>query len=338
MKKFLHKDLFGLESGASFQGIEVAYHTLGQLLPDHSNVVWVCHALTANSDVLDWWEGLFGEGKQYDPNKHFIICANVLGSPYGSTNPSSINPKTERSFYSDFPLVTIRDIVKSLELLRVHLGIKKIGTLIGSSMGGFQAIEWAIARPDLIENLVLIATAARHSPWGIAYNEAQRMAIESDITWGVPSIDAAKKGLRAARAVALLSYRHYDAYGQTQKDEDERLQGFAASSYQRYQGQKLVNRFDAYSYYALTKTMDTHHVGRGRNSTERTLGLIKAKTLVIGIKSDQLFPPVEQAYLAEHIPNASLQIIDSPYGHDGFLVETTALTQIIEQNSLIEVN
>jgi homoserine O-acetyltransferase len=138
MKKFLHKDLFGLESGASFQGIEVAYHTVGQLLPDHSNVVWVCHALTANSDVLDWWEGLFGEGKQYDPNKHFIICANVLGSPYGSTNPSSINPKTERSFYSDFPLVTIRDIVKSLELLRVHLGIKKIGTLIGGSMGGFQ--------------------------------------------------------------------------------------------------------------------------------------------------------------------------------------------------------
>ncbi len=335
MKTFSPDGLFGLEGGTHLHGLQVTYHTVGHLNTDGSNVVWVCHALTANSDVLDWWNGLFGIGNYYDPEKYFIVCANVIGSCYGTTGPLSINPITGKPYYQHFPLITIRDMVKAHQLLQQHLGIKKIHTLIGGSMGGFQAMEWAIENPDICEQLVLIATAAKHSPWGVAYNEAQRMAIEADITWGVPSAQAATKGLRAARAIALLSYRHYDAYGATQNaKDDEQIDGFPAAAYQRYQGEKLVKRFDAYSYYSLTKSMDSHNVGRNRKPIERSLGLIKARTIVIGIDSDQLFPPSEQAFLAKHIPDASLHIIDSSYGHDGFLVETKKLTSILQEEEI----
>jgi homoserine O-acetyltransferase len=330
MKKFSHNILFGSESGHTLEGIEVAYHTIGHLSPSKDNVVWVCHALTANSDVQDWWEGLFGTERLFDPEKHFIICANILGSCYGSTGPLSLNAKSGQPYYHDFPLLTIRDLVKAHKLLAAHLGIEKIQTLIGGSLGGFQAMEWAIDEPERIENLILIATAAKHSAWGIAFNESQRLAIESDYTWLWRDDKAGWFGLRAARAIALLSYRHYDAYNETQSDKTDKLDDFKASSYQRYQGKKLVDRFNAHSYYALTKTMDTHNVGRGRISTERSLGLIKAKTHVIGISTDVLFPPVEQIFLAKHIHGATLDIIESSYGHDGFLIETESITELIQ--------
>lgn len=330
MKTFSYNQVFGLESGKQLNGIQVAYHTIGQLAADKNNVVWVCHALTANSDVSDWWSGLFGAEKLFNPETHFIVCANVIGSCYGSTGPLSIDPETSEPYYNAFPIITIRDMVKAHQLLADHLGISKIDVLIGGSMGGFQAMEWAIQERYRFQRLILIATAAQHSPWGIAFNESQRMAIEADITWGVRSKDAASRGLRAARAIALLSYRHYQAYHATQSnDQLEVIDNFPAASYQRYQGEKLIHRFDAYSYYALTKSMDTHHVGRGRHSTERSLGLIQADTLVIGINSDQLFPIHEQQFLATHIRDAELSIIDSTYGHDGFLVETEKLSSIM---------
>lgn len=337
MKKFSHNMLFGLEGGNHLQRLDVAYHTVGHLATDKSNVIWVCHALTANSDVTEWWRGLFGAGSRYDPEKYFIICANIIGSPYGTTGPLSIRPDTGRPYYNTFPQITIRDMVKAHRLLREHLGIQKIHTLIGGSMGGFQAMEWAIEEPDAAGNLVLIATAASHSPWGVAFNESQRMAIETDITWGVESPDAGKKGLRTARAIALLSYRHYDAYRSSQTPENpDQADTFPASAYQRYQGEKLARRFDAYSYYALTKSMDSHNVGRKRKSTERALGLIRAKTHVIGIESDQLFPPQEQIFLAENIPGATLDIINSPYGHDGFLVETEKIATVLQKTEIKE--
>jgi len=329
MKKFLHNRGFGLEGGGSLPQVEVAYHTIGRLSPSRDNVVWVCHALTADSRVDQWWDGLFGTERLFDPEKYFIVCANVLGSCYGSTSPLSIDPRTGSPYYHHFPLITIRDMVNAHKLLADHLGLERIHLLIGGSMGGFQAMEWAIDQPDRFDRLVLLATAARHSAWGIAFNEAQRMAIESDYTWLWNDHKAGWIGLKAARAIALLSYRHYDAYVATQTDEDEKLFDYRAASYQRYQGKKLSDRFNAHAYYALTRSMDSHHVGRNRKSTEHSLGLIKADTVVIGIDSDVLFPPTEQAFLAKYIPNATLEILHSSFGHDGFLVETEQIAQVI---------
>jgi homoserine O-acetyltransferase len=320
-----------LESGETLAGARVAYRTWGQLNATRDNVVWVCHALTANDDVLDWWPGLFGEGHFFDPADWFIVCANILGSCYGSTCPLDIDPTTGEARFQQFPLLTIRDLVAAHEALRQELGLTRIHTLIGGSMGGQQALEWAVRQPEVFAHLVVIATSARHSAWGIAFNEAQRLAIEADATYYENRPSGGDAGLAAARAVALLSYRGYDAYGATQTDlDDNRLRDFRASSYQRYQGNKLVARFDAYSYVALTRAMDSHHLGRGRGGVAAALASIRARTLVLGITSDVLFPLAEQHLLAQGIAGAVYGELDSSYGHDGFLLETVKITQALE--------
>lgn len=315
-----------LENGATLERPEVTYHTYGD---PSKPVVWVCHALTANSDVFDWWEGLFGTNDLFNPSDYFIVCANVLSSCYGTCGPLSNNPRTNEPYFHDFPEVTIRDMVAAHEALRLHLGIEKIHLVLGGSLGGQQALEWSITKPEVFENLVLIATNARHSAWGIAFNESQRMAIEADDTWRKRTEQAGDAGMRAARAIALLSYRTYQTYEHFQTNEDTPLNGFRASSYQQYQGEKLSRRFNAFSYYRLSQAMDTHHVGRGRGSVENGLSQVRAKTLVIGIESDVLFPVQEQQFLGRHIPNARFEIIRSDYGHDGFLIETTNLTVLL---------
>ncbi len=327
---YKHKEPFPLESGGVIQSLEIGYHAYGILNENADNVVWVCHALTANSDVLDWWKGLFGENNLFNPAEHYIICANILGSPYGTTNPLSINPDTGKPYYLTFPQVTIRDMVNAHRLLAGYLGVNKIEILVGGSLGGQQALEWSIAAPAQINNLILIATNARHSPWGIAFNESQRLALAADTTFYNETPDGGKEGLKAARSIALLSYRSYKTYNATQQREDyNQTDNFKAASYQSYQGEKLVNRFNAYSYWYLSKVMDSHNAGRHRQSVEAALGAVKAKTLVIAIKSDILFPIEEQQYLFRHIPGAVYAEIDSLYGHDGFLIETGSLTQII---------
>jgi homoserine O-acetyltransferase len=327
---YKHSQPFELESGQTLHGLEIGYHTYGKLNANGDNVIWVCHALTANSDVLDWWKGLFGETDYFNPTDHYIVCANVLSSPYGTSNPLSINPQTGVPYYMDFPTITVRDIVKAHRLLASHLGIDSIEMLIGGSLGGQQALEWAIIQPELIKNMIIIATNARHSPWGIAFNESQRMALLADETFLPGRPDGGKKGLKAARSMALLSYRTYKTYKISQQEEDDAVQdNFKASSYQSYQGDKLVNRFNAYSYWYLSKIMDSHNVGRGRNGVESALKKITSRTLVIGIRSDVLFPIEEQEYLSKHIPQAAFAELDSFYGHDGFLIETDALTKII---------
>ena len=321
---------FEFESGQKVQNLEIGFHTYGKLNANKDNVVWVCHALTANSDVLDWWKGLFGTNDYFNPEEHFIVCANILGSPYGTTNPLSENPVTGQPYYLAYPQYTVRDIVNAHRLLAEHLKIKDIEILIGGSLGGQQAMEWGVIEPDRIKNLILIATNARHSPWGIAFNESQRLALTADRTFYSNTPDGGQKGLKAARSIALLSYRGYKTYTVSQQDEDDNISDdHRASSYQNYQGQKLVNRFNAYSYWYLSKAMDSHNVGRNRKGVEKALSLIKAKTLVIGIKSDVLFPIEEQQYLFRHIPKSAFAELDSFYGHDGFLIETEALTNII---------
>ncbi|QKJ29958.1 homoserine O-acetyltransferase [Mucilaginibacter mali] len=326
---FKYNKPFELESGKHLPELEIGFHTYGTLNRDASNVVWVCHALTANSDVLDWWKGLFGDGFYFNPDEHFIVCANILGSAYGTTNPLSVNPATSQPYYLTFPDYTIRDIVKAHRLLADHLGINQIEILLGGSLGGQQALEWSIMEPSRIRNLILIASNARHSPWGIAFNESQRMALSADSTLYDNTPDGGSKGLKAARSIALLSYRNHKTYNLTQQEQTDELHNYRAASYQNYQGQKLVNRFNAYSYWYLTRVMDSHNAGRGRHGVEAALATITARTLVIGIKSDVLFPIEEQQYLFRQIPKAALAEMDSFYGHDGFLIDTELLTNII---------
>jgi len=331
-KVFKYPFQYKLEQGSSLPGFELTYTTYGRLNEDASNVVWICHALTGNSDPTVWWPGLVGEGKLFNPEEHYVVCANILGSCYGSTNPLSVNPLTGKPFYHEFPLITIRDTVGAFELLREHLGIEKIDLCIGGSLGGQQVLEWGIEKPEIFNKLVLIATNAIHSPWGIAFNEAQRMAIEADATWLEDSPEAGMKGLKAARSIAMLTYRHYDTYNFSQaRDNFDQIDEFRASSYQQYQGEKFIRRFNAFSYWTLTKMMDSHNVGRNRNGLVNALRNVKARTLVIGITSDQLFPVREQHFLQMHIPDCTYQEIDSLYGHDGFLVDYGPLTTIIRE-------
>ena len=329
MKLFEYQEDFVLENGKTLQGINITYKTHGQLNSDASNVVWVCHALTANADPADWWKGLVGEGCIINPQEHFIIGANILGSCYGTTGPLSINPKTNQPYYSDFPSITIRDMVKANILLRQHLGIQHIYLLIGGSMGGYQVLEWAMMEKEIIKNIFLIATSPSESAWGVAVHTAQRLAIEADSTWMEHRPDAGSKGLKAARAIGMLTYRNYGIYQEKQTDPDpEKIDNFRVSSYITYQGDKLVKRFNAYSYWLLTKAMDSHHLGRKRGGDLiKALESITQPTLIIGIHSDILCPLDEQRFMAEHMPNADLVEIDSAYGHDGFIIETKQITE-----------
>ena len=327
---------FMLESGQRFSRYQLAYHTYGRLNAKRDNVVWIFHALTANSAPHEWWDGLVGEGRLFDPSRYFIVCANIPGSCYGSIGPLDIDVCVGQPYYYNFPMVTTRDIIRAFQPLRKFLGISKIHIGIGGSLGGQQVLEWAIEEPGLFENIIPIATNAFHSPWGIAFNTTQRMAIEADGTWGQKHASAGMAGMKAARAAALLSYRSYEGYWKTQPNNENQLvisaegeSSGGAASYQRYQGQKLANRFNAFSYYQLSKTMDSHHVGRGRDGAEKALASIEANTLVVGIDSDVLFPISEQQYLADHIPGAQLAVISSLFGHDGFLLEYEQLSNHI---------
>lgn len=323
-KKVVFNELT-LESGLTLRNVEVAYHTFGTINQSQSNVVWICHALTANSNPYEWWPNVCGIDGFFNEKEHFIICANILGSCYGTTGPLSRDEHGNK-YYDYFPLITTRDMARLHEKLRIYLQINKIHILVGASLGGQQALEWSIENPTIFENLILIATNAKHSPYGIAYNESQRLAIKADSTYWKKEENGGQAGLIAARSIALLSYRSYEGYALTQnEDNEEILTNYKASSYQNYQGIKLANRFNAYSYVLLSHAMDSHYVGRNRGGIENALSTISAKTLIIGIASDILFPLDEQKKLWLHIPKSKLKTIESIYGHDGFLIEHEAL-------------
>lgn len=336
-EQFLYAHSFELEQGAVLPELEIAYNTYGSRNSDDSNIVWICHALTANAAVTDWWPGMIGKGCTIDTDKYFVICANIIGSCYGSSGPLSIDPVTHRPYYSSFPGVSIRDMVKAHILLRQHLGIQKIHLLIGGSMGGYQALEWALMEPLKIGQLFLLATSPSESAWGIAVHTAQRLALTADPTWNAMNAEAGKNGIKAARAIGMLTYRNYAIMVKKQTDKDpDKLENFAAASYIQYQGEKLAARFNAYSYWLLTRAMDTHHLGRGRKATiDDMLKKITQPVLLIGISSDILCPVAEQQHMATVMPNATLAVIDSEYGHDGFLVEHEKISTVLE-NWLLE--
>ena len=330
---YRHTSPVELESGAVLPEVEIAYDTFGELSEERDNVIWVCHALTANSDVADWWPHTVEQGRFLDPARYFVVCANFLGSHYGTTSPLSINPATGKKWYYDFPRITVRDMVKCHRLLAEHLGIKRVKMLIGSSIGGFQCMEWAIEEPDFAENVALIATTTCSEPWAAAFNESQRMAIRLDRTWGEMSDDAGLDGMAVARSIALMSYRGGAAYNATQQElEHAEEVSFErrAHSYQRYQGEKLRRRFNALSYYRLTEAVDSHNIARGRGSIREALERIKARVLVVAISSDILFPVEAHQPLRDHIADVEYHLIESEFGHDGFLVEYDKLNTIIQ--------
>lgn len=314
--------------------VDIAYSTFGKLNERKDNCIWVCHALTANSDVEDWWPNTVVKDGFLDPDKYFVVCANILGSCYGTTGPLSTNPETGEPWYDNFPQLTMRDVVKAHILLANHLGIDKIFSLIGSSVGGFQALEWAAMEGERFDNMVLIATSPKASPWTIAIDETQRMAIYADKSYGSHDKSAGKNGLATARAIGLLTYRGGSGYNLTQQDvvadSDEVPSYHRACSYQRHQGKKLVDRFDAYSYVTILNTFDTHDIGRGRGGVDAVLSNINIPTLTIGITTDIIFTPQEMRELSEKLPNSVYKEIESEFGHDGFLVEHKILNQLVK--------
>ena len=319
---------FSFEAGGGIDQLEIIYHTSPREYKKGDRVVWLCHALTANSDPLDWWPEMVGEGCWVNPDKDFVVCVNIFGSAYGTTGPRNIeNPLS-------FPKFTVRDTARLFTIVREHLSIAQVDLLVGSSIGGFHALEWAIMEGNHIKHAAFIATAPRVSPWLSAWMEVQRMTLEADPTFrACESLDGGRKGLEAARAISLISYRSFDGYNLTQYEtDDDCLFASRAASYERYQGEKLVKRgFDAYSYYYLLYCVDSQNVGRHRGGVAAALAQIKAKSIVISITSDGLFPPCESCQWAQHIPNAIYYEIESRFGHDGFLLETAQITTILQQ-------
>jgi homoserine O-acetyltransferase len=331
-KDAIFQQPFELESGQPLPELHIRYHTYGKLNEKRDNVIWVCHALTANSAVHDWWAGLFGAGNIFDPERYFIVCANNLGSPYGTSSPDHFHPESKDRFGMSFPEFTLRDTAIANLRLVDHLGLDTIQLLMGGSCGGNIAQEMAIIRPDLVQKMVLLCCSAQEKPWTIAVHHAQRITLKADPDFFENKRNSATLGLKAARAFALPLYRNAVSMNLRQAETDlDKLDDFKASSYVAYQGEKFVNRFDAHCYYKLLNALDTHNVGRYRGSLSEALGNIKAKTLVIGIDTDILIPITEQEFIAAHIPNGEYAEIKSIYGHDAFLIETEQIRTLIEE-------
>ncbi|WP_176064505.1 homoserine O-acetyltransferase MetX [Anaeromyxobacter diazotrophicus] len=323
-----------LELGGELPGVRVAYRSWGRLAPAGDNAVVVCHALTGSADADRWWTGMFGPGRALDPEQDFIVCSNILGSCYGTTGPVSLDPATGRPWLGDFPLVTIRDMVRAQRELLRALGVTRVRLVVGGSLGGMQVLEWALTFPELVEAIAPIATSARHSAWAIGLSEAQRQAIYADPRWRGGRYDLADPpagGLSAARTMAMCTYRHKGSF---EERFGRRLQAaglFAMESYLRYQGRQFVERFDAASYVALTRAMDTHDVARGRGDFDEVLRSVRCPALVVSIDSDVLYLPEEQEEIARGIPGARLLRLASRDGHDAFLIDVDWLSGAVAE-------
>jgi homoserine O-acetyltransferase/O-succinyltransferase len=364
--KIIHLDKqylpFELTSGDILPAVSIAYEEYGKRNESGDNTILVCHALTGESHAAGismnsgdefsalsllnamkdgypgWWDGMIGPDKPFDTNKYHIICTNILGSCYGTTGPLSINPVTDKPYMSDFPIVTVRDMVKLQHLFLQQIGINKLLAISGGSLGGMQTLEWAVMYPDFVKAIIPIATAARHSDWCIGINHLARQAIQNDPEWNSGQYKSQPKlGLGLAREIAMISYRadtiFNERFDRNRLANDSALTDiknkFQVESYLKYQGEKLVKRFDANTYIRLSHAMDLHDVGLDRGGTDNALGTIKAATLCIGIDSDILYPAHEQRAIAARISNAQYAEIKSKFGHDAFLVEFEQMRAII---------
>jgi homoserine O-acetyltransferase len=323
---------FRLESGRTLDRVTVAYRTWGRALNAERNAILICHALTGSADVDAWWPGIISRHGAFDPDSDFIICSNILGSCYGTTGPVSLQPGTGARYRAAFPRVTVRDMVEVQRALIDHLGVERLALVTGPSLGGMQALEWALMYPDRVESIVPIGVGGRHSAWCIAMSEAQRHAIYADPDWQGGNYSderAPERGMAAARMMAICSYRSWQSFderfGRNERDNGE----FEVQSYLRYQGEKINGRFDANTYVRLTQAMNDHDIARGRGDYPGVMKSIRQPALVISISSDLLYPPHEQQLLARHLPHARHELLHSSDGHDGFLIQSEGLAVII---------
>lgn len=354
---------FALEGGGSLAAVTVAYETWGELDGAASNAVLVCHALTGDAHAAGrsgpgqptdgWWDGLIGSGRAIDTDRWFVVCANVLGGCQGTTGPSTTDPATGLPYGSRFPVVTIRDVVRTQRTLADHLGVGSWAAVVGGSMGGMQALEWAVMFPDRVRSVGLLATTAAASAHQIALSSVGRRAVALDPGFAGgdyydrPAGQGPHRGLAVARSLAQVTYRSHaeleDRFGRDELDPlDDRFepwQRFQVESYLDYHGGKLVRRFDANSYLVINKMMDLHDVGRGRGGVAAALGRVRAEAMTLSVTSDELYWPSQQEALRDGLRAAGVRcthhVVDSPHGHDAFLLEDeqvgTALRALLER-------
>lgn len=323
---------FALESGASLPELTIAYRTWGRLAPGGGNAVLVCHALTGSADLHLWWPALLGPGRAFDPQRDFVVCSNVLGSCYGTTGPLAARPGGTGRYGPGFPAVSVRDIVRAQAALLDALGVRRLQLVAGGSLGGMQALEWAALYPGRVAAVAALAVSGRHSAWCIGLSEAQRQALYADPLWQDGAYDPAAPpaaGLRAARTVAMCTYRSRASLEQRFGRAPATGGGFEVEAWLRRHGDRLVERFDANSYVTLTRAMDGHDLARGRGAYLETLASIAAPTLVVAIDSDVLYPPEEQAELAAGLGRGRLAWLRSPHGHDAFLIEGDQVNRLL---------
>jgi homoserine O-acetyltransferase len=348
---------FALEGGGRLDEITLAYETWGTLDATASNAVLVCHALTGDAHAVGpsgrgqpapgWWDDFVGPGKAIDTDQYFVVCANVVGGCQGSTGPSSLHPGDGKPYGARFPVVSIRDIVRTQALLADRLGVGRWLSVVGGSMGGMQALEWTVMYPDRVASAMLIATSASASPLQIGWSEVGRLAVVQDPRWnGGDYYDAEPgqgphEGLMLARRIAQIHYRSdvslANRFGRSTVDRLDQFHlwdRFQVESYLDYHGQKLARRFDANSYLVLNKAMDLHDVGRGRGGEAAALRRVQCPSLVVSVDSDILYTPRQQIELRDHLHAGGVaveyEVIHSDHGHDGFLIEHAVLGPVME--------
>jgi homoserine O-acetyltransferase/O-succinyltransferase len=349
--RFAQDHPLALEGGGRLRDLTLAYETWGTLDADGGNAVLICHAWTGDSHVVGpagkghptsgWWEGIVGPGAAIDTDRYFVVCANVLGGCQGSTGPASVDPATGARYGSRFPQVSIRDMVRTQALLADHLGIRQWLSVVGGSMGGMQVLEWGVTFPTRVRSLVAVATCAASSAKQIALGAVGRRAIRMDPRWrngdyyDAEPGDGPHDGLAVARMLAQITFRSddvfQDRFGRELADGARAQEGFhlwqrfEVERYLDYHGEKLVRRFDANSYLVLSKAMDLHDIGRGRGGMERAYGRIGVPVLSMGIPTDQLYPEYQQWEIRDGLLAARGRVeyvrIDSPHGHDAFLID-----------------
>ena len=342
-----------LECGKNFGPVTVEYETYGELSPEKDNAILILHALSGDAHVAGfhdekdqkpgWWDIMVGPGKAFDTDTYFIVCSNVIGGCKGTTGPGSLNPKTKKPFGLDFPIITIEDMVNVQKRLVDHLGITRLLAVAGGSMGGMQALQWAVSYPDMVASSIVIASTARLSPQSIAFNEVGRNAIIFDPDWkggnyyagGQPS-----RGLAIARMIGHITYLSDESmrekFGRRLKDKEtysyDFLTEFQVESYLHYQGARFVERFDANSYLYITKAMDYFDLSVKYGSLNEAFKGVKSRFLIVSFTSDWLFPAYQSKEIVKSLMNMNKDVtyccIESNYGHDAFLVENESLSTI----------
>lgn len=342
-----------LDCGVTLSPVDCAYETYGELNAARTNAILVCHAFSGDAHAAGiskedgrpgWWEDMVGPGLAFDTDKYFVICANVLGGCRGTTGPGSINPVTKAPYAMTFPVVTINDMVRLQKLLIDHLGITRLLSVSGGSMGGMQTLAWAVLFPDAVASVIPIATTSRHSAQQIAFNEVGRQSIMSDPDWldgGYYGLKPPKRGLAVARMVGHITYMSDDSmkekFGRRLRQRAELGYDFSAEfeveSYLRYRGSQFVDRFDANSYLYITKAMDYFDLAAGHASLGAAFEATRARFLVISFTSDWLYPTYQSLEIVSALRGRNRDVayceLPSTYGHDAFLLEVEEQTDLV---------